>query len=210
MSSEPNYPCLVCSKDVLNDAIQCSLCLICLHRKCARITKNELKKLSRDEYNWFCIDCCNILPFQSIAETEFDFIFSDVESASLYELSNRCMDFELEYDNAVNTRKHSFDSDIDPDINFYNKFDTECSYYTDEKFKHSFKNVNGLSILHFNCRSIRSCFGNLKDYILSLEHVFSLICISESWLSDDNMDDYMLDNYDIAFMNRKKQKGWWS
>ena len=205
MSTNVEYPCLLCKKDVINDAIQCSICLTWLHRNCAKLSKTELRKLSNDNYHWFCIACKNIFPFQSVLSDELEFITSNFESNSMFELTKRCKSYEL--DSSKQNKNVVLNVDLDPDVNFFNDKLTENCYYTDDAFKKNIQNVHGLSILHVNCRSIKSCFANLKDYISSLEYDFQLICISESWLNDDNVHDLMLDNYNVEYKNRANKRG---
>ena len=68
--------------------------------------------------------------------------------------------------------------------------------------------IRGLSLIHFNCRSIKSKFEELKEYLNSLHTRFDIICISESWLTcEDNLLDYTLDNYDVLNTNRNNKRG---
>ena len=56
------------------------------------------------------------------------------------------------------------------------------------------KNV---SILNLNIRSINKNFENFKMFLSKLNFSFSIICFSETWLNDSNVDDsnYELLNY---------------
>ena len=97
---------------------------------------------------------------------------------------------------------------MDPDVNFYSELTQESSYITDDTFVIKTQKIEGFSLIHFNCRSIKSCFEDLKDYLVSLRRHFEVICISESWLkNDDNINDYMLDNYDMVYRNRTNKRG---
>ena len=55
-----------------------------------------------------------------------------------------------------------FHGDVDPVNNFYYKIASDFNYLTDDKLISKFKNIGGLSIIYFNCMSVRSCFENLK------------------------------------------------
>ena len=94
MNNNDQYPCLVCKREVKHDALQCSICLIWLHRNCAKLSKAELKRLSNDEYHWYCVECSNNFPFNSLLSDKFEFIVSNFESTTLYDITNRCKQFE--------------------------------------------------------------------------------------------------------------------
>ena len=44
--------------------------------------------------------------------------------------------------------------DLDPDNNFLAHQAGNCKYYTDEVFTEEINLTDGISIIHFNCRSI--------------------------------------------------------
>ena len=60
-----DYPCTECIQNVLIDAIECSLCLCWTHRKCAKLTKKEMKKLDTNDEYWYCRKCKQGFPFVS-------------------------------------------------------------------------------------------------------------------------------------------------
>ena len=97
---------------------------------------------------------------------------------------------------------------IDPDSNFYNTVNNECMYYTDEQLSNKFDTAQGLSIIQFNCRSIKSNFVKLQEYLANMEFMFDIITLSETWLdSNDSFEDYKLIGYQIYYMDRTSKGG---
>ena len=84
-------------------------------------------------------------------------------------------------------------------------------YYTDEQFKHNFaltsEGVANFSIIHLNCRSLASNFNKLKDSIKVLGLQFDVIAISETWLSDNDSDNFNIDGYTTFTCSRIYKKG---
>lgn len=58
------------------------------------------------------------------------------------------------------------------------------------------------SLVHFNARSLRKNHDNISDFIHSTRHPFSFICISETWLSDDDADLYGFTSYKSEYCHR--------
>ena len=51
-----------------------------------------------------------------------------------------------------------------------------------------------VSILHLNIRRINKTFDKFKTFLLNLNFSFRIICFSETWLNDSNVDDA---NYEL-------------
>ena len=63
--------------------------------------------------------------------------------------------------------------------------------------------------MHLNIRSINKNFGNFKRFLSNLIFGFSIICFSEAWLDDSNVDNsnYELPNYVSVHQIRNHYKG---
>ena len=72
------FPCSVCNRNVVHDAIECSLCKLWVHRKCALLTKKELNRLDKCNCDWYCPNCIKIWPFYNIDDEELNFMLSDI------------------------------------------------------------------------------------------------------------------------------------
>ena len=99
------------------------------------------------------------------------------------------------------------DIDIDPESNFFDYVKRNCCYYTERQFKEKFNLKRGISIIHFNSRSLYANFNKIKDYLLHYTMQFNIIAISESWLNYDKGTDFELEGYNFNFVNRGNKKG---
>ena len=77
-----------------------------------------------------------------------------------------------------------------------------------QKFLGDDKDEN-VSVLHLNIRSINKNFENFKMFLSNLNFSFSVICFSETWLNDSNVDNsnYELLNYVSLHQIRNHYKG---
>lgn len=90
------------------------------------------------------------------------------------------------------------------DNNFFNTVNLNCKYYTDDQFKELITNSQkGLSIIHFNCRSLNANFSNLETYLSELNYYFDIIGISET---SSNPPLYELKGYDVYHVDRKHKR----
>lgn len=58
------------------------------------------------------------------------------------------------------------------------------------------------SVIHFNARSLRKNIDSITNFIASLDHSFSFICASETWLCDDDADMYGFPSYAPEYSHR--------
>ena len=119
----------------------------------------------------------------------------------------------LKYDPLENSGNILFDNSSDPDLHFYNTNiqNLNTPYILPEelqKFLGDDKDEN-VSVLHLNIRSINKNFENFKMFLSNLNLSFSIICFSETWLNDSNVDNsnYELPNYVSVHQIRNHYKG---
>ena len=105
-------------------------------------------------------------------------------------------------------------NDIDPDLHFYQEFNqatVKCNYYLETKFNDEISEPNGtkdvLSLCHVNIRSAIKNLGNFENYLNILKHDFTVIGLSETWLSDNDGDLYGLCGYKVIGHNRVNRAG---
>lgn len=110
-----------------------------------------------------------------------------------------------------------------PTFNFYNKLNTEtkqdrsisidlnptwspmdCKYYT---INQKFIDTDSFSILQINCRSLPKNFQSFETLISNLNINPTVICLSETWLDDQNFIFYDLNGYKCFHKNREKRGG---
>ena len=86
-----------------------------------------------------------------------------------------------------------------------------CNYYTDDSFnkylaKHAISN-NSFSVAHLNIRSIPANFSAFLSFIHSLDHCFTVIGLSETWLNPSNVSTYGISGYNHAYQTRCTSRG---
>lgn len=101
----------------------------------------------------------------------------------------------------------------DPDINFYNNEITRnAKYYNPNTDNLSTEiDIKYFSILHLNIRSIQKKFENFKHLLHNLKVTFKIICFTETWCNDINIEknsNFQLQNYTVIHQIRNcKKKG---
>ena len=101
-----------------------------------------------------------------------------------------------------------FENQIDPNNIFFAILNKKCDYYTESEFNKENLCSYILSIIHVNCRSLKANFTAFKRCIEQLNGKFDIIAVSETWLTDvDQIDDYMLQNYNLAHVDRLNNRG---
>ena len=199
-------PCGKCNKEVLTDAIECSLCLKWYHRRCTNLTKAKLRSVGIND-NWLCMYCFNIFPFSEIDDDDFFVINNSIEiKLNLANVYRECLDLSFKPFNISEYSNSDFQRELDPENNFFNSINIDCKYYMDTELSHQIKHQNGFSIIHFNCRSMNANFSKLENCLHSIGHKFDVIAISETWL-DKNSSSHTLEGYEFRHQNRSNKNG---
>ncbi|XP_024141862.1 transcription factor CP2-like protein 1 isoform X1 [Oryzias melastigma] len=104
-----------------------------------------------------------------------------------------------------------FDKDMDPDINFHNKFNDNCKYFSEDEvnihINSVVKSAEIMSYIHFNIRSIYANFNKLKEYLTSMTYKFKLVALSETWLDKDRDEEFEIEGYKQYHINREGKRG---
>ena len=58
----------------------------------------------------------------------------------------------------------------------------DCQYFSIDKFNETFNQNHGLSIIHFNCRSLPHNFDKVKDTLNEMKCTFDIIALTGTWL----------------------------
>ena len=96
-----------------------------------------------------------------------------------------------------------YDRLIDPVNNLYNNILVNCKYYDNFQFNVLSKKENtGLSIIHFNARSLNANFDHIKDFLCTLNIPFDVITISETWVEVEK--NHRLRNVTIPSISQSK------
>ena len=167
-----------------------SLCARWIHKRCAKLSLNDLRKLSNQD-GWWCQNCVMLFPCHSL-DNERLLLMNTNDSY----ISN--FNYFDHYDVAqVESKSSDFDTNIDPDRNFFNDISKSCRYYSEDNFHPDFCNRNGFSIVHFNAKSINKNFSETVHFLNELKYTFDLIAISESWLDDSKIRDFNIEGYEV-------------
>lgn len=102
---------------------------------------------------------------------------------------------------------HDTETDIDPDNNFLSSANITCKYYTNAQYNTNLITKGKLPIIHFNSRSMYSNYSEIRDYLESFVHPFSVIQISETWFNDDKGINFAINDYDLNYINRQNKTG---
>lgn len=62
------------------------------------------------------------------------------------------------------------------------------------------------SIIHFNSRSLPKHYDDLVNFLTLADHAFSLICLSETWLSSDDDKLFALPGYQAEYNHRSTDR----
>ena len=180
-----------CSRMIKSDfqSVDCRLCSGRFHIKCADLNKNQ------DCIDWYCVKCLeSIFPFNNI-ENDQEFMNTiycygnlSIKSSMIESLN------KIVYNPFACERKRAIlnNRDIDPDISYFNtEISNNCTYYLTDEFNdlvnQNWKpstHLERFSLMHINCRSLLCNFDEVVDFNLSLNNVFDVICMSETWLTD--------------------------
>lgn len=104
-------------------------------------------------------------------------------------------------------------SSLDPDLNFLNDYyismNVNSQYHTadslntiSEKFK-----CNSLSVFHLNVRSLPCHFDDLNEYLSSLNQKFTVIALTETWLTEISRQNYSIPGYTSIHHCRENKTG---
>ena len=122
------------------------------------------------------------------------------------ELLTKCRYFDNVREDPINPSSEvNFDLDVDPDTNFFNAINTNCKYYTENNLKYN--KDKGLSLIHFNARSLKKNLNSIEHCINSLPIKFDIIAISENWLDSRTVDLYNLNGYEVTHILRNNKIG---
>ena len=140
----------------------------------------------QNQSTWYCSLCLiNLFPFKNL-EDETDFmaaINKSPSNGSLRYLSDKIfLPFELNDNYFVES---SFNSGITK----------------------TFDKKQNFCLCHMNIRSIRKNLGSFEITLENLQHKFSLIGITETWLKDDDCDLYAIQCYNVVEKHRQTRSG---
>ena len=130
---------------------------------------------------------------------------------NLAEIYDNCTSLNFKPFRFTDNKEYFLTDKADPDDNLYKHLSMNSLFYTEEQFKHNFvvstEGLTNFSIIHFNCRSLASNFSKLKNSIKALGLQFDVIALSETWLSNDDSDNFNINGYTTFPCSRVNKKG---
>ena len=189
------YPCSVCDKNCMVDAIFCTHCNKWVHRKCNATSKQEYASLSAepDDAPFQCLLC-------SMKENSQIFPFFFLDKIELLELNGVDLPSHLKllgnYDIKSKLANMPNLNDFDLDENLIHKVNS--NYQDIISFQKIRKTKNSFSLIHSNLRSLSGHLDELQLLLNALKLQFDVIGISESkeqesgFLTNVNLCGYVL------------------
>ena len=78
---------------------------------------------------------------------------------------------------------------------------SQCKHYTSENFNRKFEHngqTDSLAIFNFNIRSLKSNFGELVNFLGTIDKKFHVIGLSETWVRNETATDFF--NIEIVIL----------
>ena len=164
---------------------------------------------------WYCTKCTiDIFPL-NVIEDDLDYK-SAIEGISFPPGNSFCyLSDKLFIPFELNDKDHASElRDADPDFNFHNitnGISAKCNYYLESSFNEEVAKANItneiLSLCHTNIRSMRQNLSAFENYMQLLDHQFTVIGFTETWLQDDSHDLYGLKGYHFIGNHRANKTG---
>lgn len=210
-SQQRQMSCPKCKKVVQshNNATICSCCMKIFHKKCTPVTKLN----QRHWTTWICKYYSDLFPFSHMEDSELCTHLNNFNSTMYnYEDCNLIFNpFMLDTE-----KETSFTDSWDPDLNFYSNIldsnmDTPCEYESENSFNtlctKQGHDTHAFSTLHLNIRSLPQNHDNLIHYLSTLNHEFSIIGLSETWLNQSTSQLYDFPNDTLVHCCRSNRVG---
>lgn len=85
-----------------------------------------------------------------------------------------------------------YESNIEPDKNFFKNLTNDCPYYIDDQFNRKIKVENNITVVHYNSISLYETLLNIKEHLIQFKTPFSVIAVLETWITPEKCEDNIL------------------
>ena len=211
--------CILCHKKVLNHAryISCSACLSKCHLNCLpNVSPADNIFIDRINNVWFCFMCLSDnLPFCHFKDDDefYSAISDNWASKAILTLADLDGAIFNPFDTNVD-HMDAFLEENDPDVNYFNDIRMNMlssNYFLEDSFNNKCTQLSiqdsCFSITHANVRSVHKNLSKLEEYLFNLKVRFSVIALSETWLSESNSSLYAINGYSGVNNPRTNRKG---
>jgi hypothetical protein len=208
-----NFPkCQFCKKHFTQHVptLQCTTCKCFTHISCLPfLTEEEIQIAKLPENHWSCPPCiANFFPFHNISDTR-DFLntLESNDPIPLEHLENLLFNvLDPTYDDGDQ-------EDLDPDEGFFslqNQTTSNCSYIYPNplaKIISDWDSPPNISLFHLNAHSLKRNFNEIGTLLHSIDHTFSIMGFTETWLKPHNAQIHNIDGYSHEFLTRPNRPG---
>ena len=141
---DEQYCCNMCKFVLKSKCIQCNFCKTWVHRTCSQLTIKQFNLCKLNSY-WQCDICAKVFPFHNMTDVELRRTnFNQTSDERLFNLYEKCDQFEFEPFGIADYNRSDFEMDVDPNNNFFNDVFTRCKYYTETQLVTNSKSIEGL------------------------------------------------------------------
>ena len=194
--------------------IYCVCCQREVHRNCTVLSPDEFT-LTRNNSHWYCRVCNeDIFPFNHIEnDLEFRQALHDSNTSQCLDPDSEIFDpFEINDDS---DHIVEYQGELDPDKNYFNQFSYHLSqssnYYCEDSFNKCTDQCNMnkdlFSLIHLNIRSLPANLTGFMSYMSNVNHIFSIIGFTETWLKPSNIETFGIAGYNHVGLTRQSGKG---
>lgn len=179
--------CKLCTKycRVNQKSIKCDICSFYVHLKCTPFTDAQYARIKDLNEVYYCAQCIKeSLPFGESPDTQelIPLVFDEPDNCTLCtECNTECTE-----------------CDVCKNLHKMCTVCNNCMYHDYESLCETFakKPEGGLTMMHFNTRSLTKNFSSFYDIISNLPSDPDIICISETKLNDyiSGSDDFLEDS----------------
>ena len=209
--------CKICYRKVESFCIhiECVVCQVKYHAKCVNMDRSDTLKCDL----WYCPICSgSILPYnhhRTILDNDDDFKWAIMEGMLNNEIQISEISKKLFCPFEINQGIEMPLTEMDPDVQFYSDShyiqNLNCDYYLEEKLIKEIEDYstkgNHLSLFHLNIKSLPKHYDELQIFLKSLEHKFSIVGLTETWLDENKHDLYDLPDYNCIHRYREGRRG---
>ena len=143
-----------------------------------------------------CNYCKSQFPFHDLDDNVFKIV--------LYEFQHGTTSYDADHLETLffNPTLSDPNSDLDPDVNNQN-YDSSaryCSYETAEDLNEVIggNNLISFSLFHLNAHSLVKNQDALAHLLANINHTFSVLAITETWLKESNINDISFEGYNFV------------
>ena len=165
--------------------------------------------LSVTDNKFTCYQCIDVsFPFHNIDDDSLQ-ANNETDRNELFERNviNNLAEFNP-YREEVSMHRNDRDTLDFRDINIQSN--SRSNFYSSQEFNNLVQARyfnDKLSFLRLNIRSIRNKFDALINYLNSLDHKFSIIALTETWINNNDGDNFEIPGYNSTKLVRQNKIG---